>query len=345
MGTPGKSDARKTAARLQRFRAFTLVELLVVIAIIGVLVALLLPAVQAAREAARRVHCSNNAKQLGLAIHNYADARRVFPAGGLPAPAPGWTWGHTWSIAILPYLEEDALFQQLDLKSKLFPQVGLIYTSPSGLNNTHNARVLDGRHIPALECPSTTLPRWALVGSPGPIGSLSPDYTAIAGAIDDRTAVDRDGNTNPHSATGIQSFGGVLIARAHVKFREITDGTSKTALVGEQSDFCLADNGELRNCRSDYGHSLIMGVTRLDFDNRFFNITTVRYGVNSKAWNQVGVGDTFYGANRPIQSAHPGGAHVALADGSVRFLNEDLDLATFYNLCNRADGKTISTEY
>ena len=335
-----KTRAAVAAAPLPR--GFTLVELLVVIAIIGVLVALLLPAVQAAREAARRVQCSNNAKQLGLAIHNYADAYKVFPAGGLPAPAPGWTWGHSWSIAILPYLEEGPLFSRLDLESKHSPQVGLIY---SGYNyNTHNALQLDGKHIPALECPSTTLNRWALTGSPGPIGVLSPDYVAIAGAIDDRTAVNKDSATYAHAAIGIQSYGGVLIARDHVKFREITDGTSKTAMVGEQSDFCLTDLGQPIDCRSDYGHSLIMAVTRVSQDDRFFNITTVRYPVNSKSWNQIGVGDQYYGANRPILSAHPGGAHVAMADGSVRFLNEDLQLETFYNLCNRADGKSNSND-
>ena len=88
-----------------------------------------------------------------------------------------------------------------------------------------------------------------------------------------------------------------------------------------------------------------MSVTRADQDDRFFNITTVRYGINSKSWNQVGVGDAYYGANRPIQSAHPGGAQVNMADGSVRFLDELLDLPTLYNLSNRADGKSISHEY
>src|SRR6187455_1336232 len=100
---------RKSRSRF----AFTLVELLVVIAIIGVLVALLLPAVQAARESARRMKCTNNLKQLGLALHNHHDTFGVFPAADDEIPNPaGGTWKHSWIVRVLPYLEQQALHDQ-----------------------------------------------------------------------------------------------------------------------------------------------------------------------------------------------------------------------------------------
>ncbi len=129
----------------KRRRGFTLVELLVVIAIIGILVALLLPAVQAAREAARRMQCSNNAKQIGLAMHNYHDVHRAFPkiiwgcpdvpqyenGGVLPLP-----YHHTWVTALLPYLEQTAVYDRIDFRLRAF-------------NQPHT-----GTLLPALRCPS-----------------------------------------------------------------------------------------------------------------------------------------------------------------------------------------------
>src|SRR3989304_6136809 len=94
---------------------FTLVELLVVIAIIGILIALLLPAVQAAREAARRLQCSNNLKQVGLALLNYESSNRVFPFGGLGTQGGGF--GHSWWVRILPFIEQNAVYEKFDQKS------------------------------------------------------------------------------------------------------------------------------------------------------------------------------------------------------------------------------------
>ncbi len=130
--------------------AFTLVELLVVIAIIGVLVALLLPAIQSAREAARRAQCTNQLKQLGLALHNYHDVHRTFPPSGLHnrdghgASATSSSWGPSWIVMTLPFLEQEALYSQYDFS---------LTRARDGVNRT-----VVGVEIPSLRCPVAPLP-------------------------------------------------------------------------------------------------------------------------------------------------------------------------------------------
>ncbi len=328
---------RNIDMQTDRRQAFTLVELLVVIAIIGVLVALLLPAVQAAREAARRSQCANNLRQASIGLHNYQSAHGAFPAGAESyITKRDWVWGTSWAVAIMPYTEQNSLYDQLDLVGEHSPQTGLIYTG----FNTYNGQKVDGVLISYLLCPSSPLEPLGLQGQSIPAsGACSPMYTAITGAIDHTSAVDKDNQRDPHRTRGIQSRGGVLLANENVTFGRITDGSSNTIVLGEQSDFCFSAHGDPINCRSDFFHSFMMGATpEAHRDDRWFNTTTVRYPINHKAWNSPGVGDQFYGCNRPIQSAHPGGAHVAMGDGSVHFLGESLELQVFFDLSNRDDG-------
>ena len=325
-----------------RRRGFTLIELLVVIAIIAVLIALLLPAVQQAREAARRSQCKNNLKQFGLAFQNYHDTFKAFPASGTAARGSGvYAWGHGWGIAILPYLELKPLYSRFDFRgvsSTATPHTGLIYTG----TNIENGQVLSGIRMPVFRCPSSITSEMGLLGQTIPAGGAqSTAYTAINGAIDHPTVINYDGNVFPHASTGRQSQGGVLLPFFGKRIADVSDGTSTTILLGEQSDVCQDAAGAFRECRSDHGHSIAMGVTYTD--TRWFNSATVRYPINHKSNTSTGINNStlFYGANNPIQAAHVGSAHVLLCDGSVRALSQTLNLQTLYNLSNRNDQKPV----
>jgi len=336
-------------------RAFTLVELLVVIAIIGILVGLLLPAIQAAREAARRTQCVNNLKQQGLALQNHHDIYKYLPNSEVPPGNGGTTgYGHSWMVLIMPFIEENVLYQQLDLKGVKITSgtyagsTGLVYK----MANDFNGDLLAGKKIESYVCPSSPLGVWAFEGvdvnySSDPPGILRPNYVAISGA--DRSATVLAPVTITVQGGGRQSYDGVLIPLAtstaagtinnqkRVRIADITDGTSKTMAVGEQSDYCVDATGAKVDCRSEHAHAFSIGARNTD--GRNWNGTTVIYAINHKDSTSVGV--ALSGNNKPIRAAHPGGANVLLADASVRFLTDTMDMQTLRDLCNRNDGNTL----
>ncbi|WP_425618480.1 DUF1559 domain-containing protein [Anatilimnocola sp. NA78] len=325
-----------------RLRGFTLVELLVVIAIIGVLVALLLPAVQAAREAARRMSCQNNLKQLGLAMHNYESTFKNLPPGGQPAKGTTGNYGVSWMPIILPYSEQGSLYDKLDIQGTTAGQTGVVYFNGS-FGNNYNGNLVKGLTIKILFCPSSPLPSFVMKGNApvAPAGVMASTYVGITGASTHPNATevtDKDGNGDQHNATGRISKAGVLCSSKQVRFADITDGTSNTLAIGEQSGYCFKPDGSKVDCRSDFGHGFMMGPSTYANNQRDWNITTVRYAINFRDYSAKGVGDLYYGNNRPIQSVHPGGINGLYADGSVRFLSESMALQQLHDLCNRDDG-------
>lgn len=320
-----RSDGRQSFGRCSR--GFTLIELLVVIAIIGVLVGLLLAAVQRVREAASRIQCQNNLKQVGLALHNYHAVADAFPPGGMTTPAGGY--GFSFWIHLLPMMEQDNLDKALDKSS---PVTGWVSAGPGWAGNLHNRTALYKKPLPILYCPSSSLPMFVLTDPEHDAWVFSTTYAGVAGATSHPTAT-------TISSHGIASQGGVLIVGRRVRLREVADGTSNTLAVVEQSDSCRDASGASFDCRSDCYHGFSMGP-RNDGWGRHFNLTTVRHRLNEKSGTAAGVGGNC-GANSPVQSVHPGGANVLLCDGSARYLAESITPATLFNLADRDDGRVV----
>jgi type II secretory pathway pseudopilin PulG len=313
------------------------VELLVVIAIIGILVAMMLPAVQSAREAARRMQCANNLKQLSLAIANYETAVRELPPGGLEN-AGKTGYGHSFFVRILPNLEQQNVFDRFDQVGASSSAKNTGWTGQPQYNKT-NAELLHNISFNVMWCPSSSLPK--LYAKPESNANIfSPTYAGVAGATDHRSATDKNPGGAGNPAAGRVADGGALVLNRAVNLREIRDGTTSTLLLIEQSNWCLTAAGQRVDCRSDCTHGFLMGPGS-DGWQRIFNLTVVVSRVNERSFEALGVAGNC-GPNRAIQSSHPGGALVSMVDGSVHFLSESTNIQTLYDLANRDDGHVVS---
>jgi len=325
-------------SRQLSFRGFTLIELLVVIAIISMLIALLLPAVQQAREAARRTNCQNNMKQLGLALHNYHDVHNALPIGS------AYQFSSTWLVAILPYIEESALYSKW---SYVETRSGQPNNAPQAVKDAFSNHI-----IRAYVCPSTPL---ELMSRPEvtPQWSAS-NYFGISGAPTTADPVSSDqGKRCIQGKYGYVCSNGSLFANRSVRFTEITDGLSNAIVVGEQSDFNLDAQGGVVDLRHSRRWGFAMGAASRGYpgtsnwatataENDVHNVTSLRYAVNFKTRTTDAGGNVEYGTNTGVQSAHPGGAYVLRADGGVRFLSENIHLENvFFRLAARDDGQVI----
>jgi prepilin-type N-terminal cleavage/methylation domain-containing protein len=330
-----------------RSKGFTLIELLVVIAIIAVLIALLLPAVQQAREAARRTQCKNNLKQLGLAIYNYESTYGGYP---LACQHPASAWGNSMYVGMLPYFDQGPLYNAWDMNGTT---AGANGSTGWVDGNPNNGALINGKVIPVLNCPSSPVPQLGNGRGNASAGVNIPSYAGIAG-----TSNQPFGNfTETRAATnGNGSFGagGPFIQGKWTRLAMLSDGSSNVAMIGEQSDWCTdtSNNNARYDCRSGgpgvsqgggpgYGWSMGNGCWPLACD-RQFGLTTTVFQPGTKAFNgrPAGLGSDC-GANFPIQSAHTGGAHLLMGDGTVRFISNNINFATMLMLVTRDDGNPL----
>ena len=326
---------------MKRKNGFTLVELLVVIAIIGILIALLLPAVQAAREAARRLECSNHLKQIGLAWHNHHDAHGHFPTGGW-----GWGWigdpdqGYGieqpggWPYNVVEYME-----------------LGEIRDLGAGLSVTPKKlalKQLQGIAVAAFHCPSRraavpTKPKkhWSPINAyysyPDPVAKG--DYAASTG---DASVTDLD--KGPGSLdVGLKSYNwksvdghddGVCYQRSLVKIDDISDGTSNTYMVGEKYLVPTSYDGQPEAGSSSPEYDMGDNEVIWTGYNRDFHRSTYRLPLQDTN-GYVDAYGTMFG------SSHAGGFNMCMCDGSVRSISYEISHPTHKNLGNKADGNVI----
>ena len=348
-------NARALHRGLAFRRAFTLVELLVVIAIIGVLVALLLPAVQTARESARRSQCNNNLKQIGLSIHNFEGAYGTFPAAATQVTTDTYMHGPTWWIYTMPYVEQNATYNQIVFPRKTF------WLGSTGTEALANKEIWRNARFSYMECPSSTatVARFSSSTGSGDVGYQRPFYTCILGATPHPTAM----NANAGQFRGPVSDGGVITLARGQRMSTVTDGTSNTVMVGEQSGRMTDGNNVPlavgnNDGRVDNNRGFHMGTSHVGFpsgDNtmdtpgncphnncaRCYNTTTINTrGIVSKflVFNDSGE----LRCNKPLNSLHPNGINALFADGHVAFLTENLPLATLKLLVNRDDGEAVN---
>jgi prepilin-type N-terminal cleavage/methylation domain-containing protein/prepilin-type processing-associated H-X9-DG protein len=341
---------------------FTLIELLVVIAIIAVLISLLLPAVQSAREAARRAQCVNNLKQIGLAMHNYHDQVLSFPPGSLAggSKSPGGEWSGPWwpwAVYILPMMEQTNMYNSVN-----FSAHGLLTwdNNSGGCTSAENSTIYVSI-INTYQCPTDDTSRqfsdlkWVSTIN---IANGAPNFTGAVTCYVGNWGDMRVGNPIFDQYTGdplingslswgcdnlFRGFFGDCSNGAVVKMAGVTDGTSNTFLVGENSPYY---NGSLLWTNGDgiYATTAIplnwltnLHDGQIDVDGTPCNIGTLNIlGAPHCYRNQT--------YNYGFKSKHPGGANFAMGDGSVKFIKQSINPRTYNALGSRAGGEVLSAD-
>jgi prepilin-type N-terminal cleavage/methylation domain-containing protein/prepilin-type processing-associated H-X9-DG protein len=321
-----------------RPRAFTLIELLVVIAIIAILIGLLLPAVQKVREAAARTQCSNNMKQLGLALHNYHDVNSSFPACAVLASG---STGVGWHAMILPYIEQSPLYTTITLTAATYSPTN-IPTVQAGNNR-----------IPTFLCPSQTQVLSDTADGANGATPYTTHYYGNAGpkTVSTTTIPSASGSTitpygfnwptssqqGGYSADGILPFvptvspGGVLPSPAGVRISDITDGTSNTLMVFEVSWDVTGFRSWVRGFDWTNDGACSKNVANAIKSTKYTGPTTTASGT----FNDISMG-----------SMHSGGLNITMGDGSVRFFSNTTDLnSVLIPLASRARNEVVTGSY
>ncbi len=342
-------------------RGFTLVELLVVIAIIGVLVALLLPAVQAAREAARRMSCTNNLKQITLALHNFHDSHRGFPTGSPSRTCPGYehipAWQYRWGpLAMLtPYMEQFNLYQSLNLDVPLYGHTGVFHGPGTGVHpDNHEALT---QEIAFFYCPSDQARK-----------QFVPDAELEYAGTNYMVCWGRGAPTV--TGTAVFDTDGLFNNNRAIRFADVTDGTSHTAAFSESllSEPNLSFSGGEILTQRNRGLVVVGESSRNgpflteEFCTRFGEPVAARTSRTARWFDGFVLYTAYYhwwGPNSPIpdcskwgplrslwqmaRSRHPGGVNVSFVDGSVHFISDTIDLDTWRALGSRDGGEVISS--
>jgi prepilin-type N-terminal cleavage/methylation domain-containing protein/prepilin-type processing-associated H-X9-DG protein len=302
---------------MRRAKGFTLIELLVVIAIIGVLIALLLPAVQKVREAANRMACASNLKQIGLAFHNYENAHGAFPCAYDAFTHPTMPLGHAWGTYLLPFLEQENLYKKYDFAQSL--------AAPGNLAVIQTP-------LKIMQCPSSPNPNrtytYNYMGAD--ISAAAGDYGVVSGIL---------GNywTN-YVNTPTDSRDGILRNNGYTRIAQITDGTSNTILLGE-----IAGRDELWRAGQ-----LISGMSA-GGGGGWGDWLNGECWINGSLFDGTGsTGPCIVNCtNRRCAgyySFHPGGVNVLMADGSGRFIRDNINNKTLCYLVTKAGGEVIADE-
>jgi prepilin-type N-terminal cleavage/methylation domain-containing protein len=349
------------AKPLPRFRfspfGFTLVELLVVIAIIGVLIALLLPAIQAAREAANRAQCSNNLKQIGIALHNYHNTCQKLPFASAPRYT-GYRTHRSWAVALFPFMEQEPLYSEL-----IFGAAGNFDVT---ITPRTNLDTLNGVMIPDLYCPSNKRPKMITI-TPGGVTTTYKfqqiNYVGIGGTAKDPNNLSANPSPNyywwgRHTFNGtICQIGGLGLSGGQtvssISLKGFLDGTTNTVGIAEQSALIKDINSSsatfnllVNMARSAYVRCGSWGGE--DNDGRPLNIVHIYWPINAGCPAEIANTancDEPRSTNSIIASNHPGGAQFTVMDGSVRMIWDTVDVdRVLIRLASRNDELPVSLD-